>query len=214
MKYAMARGLHCLRRCRRSRAAQRRSRASQQPSAPDARSVPACLRASTYSWPSKSPKPPWAAPRQATLQAARPCLFTVAPTYSPLGVVTFSSIDTATPAFFAKASAAAVGCAVFEGHLPRRARQLFFGVGLAGEHALNQHCQAPGSGVGGDLAAGPSRRSRVSRSLTRRPSSASAAAIMRAGTSSSPISNRKSDIIVFLSLNGEQSTVVSDQWSE
>jgi hypothetical protein len=41
--------------------------------------------------------------------AARPCRFTVAPTYSPLALATFSRAETATPAFFAKASAAAVG---------------------------------------------------------------------------------------------------------
>src|SRR5450631_3697558 len=40
---------------------------------------------------------------------ARPSRLAVAPTYSPLALVTFSNAEILTPAFFAKASAAGVG---------------------------------------------------------------------------------------------------------
>ena len=44
--------------------------------------------------------------------------------------------------------------AVLERHLPRRAGQLLFGIGLPGEHALGQHRQPPRRGIRGDLALG------------------------------------------------------------
>jgi len=65
-----------------SPAAQLPNPAASQPNAPAAQTAPACPRANTCSWPSKSQHFLWQF-RCQQLLAVRPVFFTVAPTYSP-----------------------------------------------------------------------------------------------------------------------------------
>ena len=84
-----ARGSHCPLRFRQSPAERLPHPAAPPPSAPAAQSAPACPRASTCSWPSKAPALPSAARQPESPRACGPMRFTVAPTYSPLGVSIF-----------------------------------------------------------------------------------------------------------------------------
>ena len=86
--------------------------------------------------------------------AARPSRFTVAPTYSPLGLTTFSRACDSHAGLFGKGLGRGRRRSVLEGHLPRGAGQLLFGVGLARQHIFNQHGQTPRRRVRDDLGRG------------------------------------------------------------
>ena len=109
--------------------------------------------------------------------AERPVFFTLAERYSPFGVATRSSSETSIPALFANAGP--LTCSVTSGcaaGIPAAS--------TASRRGVSNPLIVPLAGS----------RSRVSKSLTRRTKSACAAAIMRAGISSAPISRRKSGI--------------------
>ena len=87
-------------------------------------------------------------------EAARPSRFTVAPTYSPLALVTFSRAATATPAFFAKASAAVVGAPSLKATFHEGPVSCSSLSAWLGQHALDQHGQTARRRVSGQLGPG------------------------------------------------------------
>ena len=101
--------------------------------------------------------------------------------------------------FFGEGDGGLGGLSVLVGMGGGGAEKLLGNVGLRGGEAADEDGDAArrGEGFGGGVSGGScrqTRRSRVTRSLMRRCNSAVAEAIMRAGISSVPISNRKSDM--------------------